>query len=40
MANNIFIVFIMFYIYLNASQYDDILISFTLYSCLKACFIL
>ena len=39
MANNIFIVFIMFYMYLNASQYDDTLISFTLYSCLNACFI-
>ena len=35
MENNFFIVFIMFYIYRNASQYDDTLFSFTLFSCLK-----
>ena len=36
MENNFFIAFlIMYYIYLNASQYHNILFSFTLFSCLK-----
>ena len=29
MENNIVIIFIMFYMYLNASQYDNTLFSFT-----------
>ena len=35
MENN---VFLLFYIYLNASQYDIALFSFTLLSCLNYCF--
>ena len=35
MENNFFIVLIMFYMYLNASQYDDTLFSITLFSSLK-----
>ena len=35
---DIFIVFIMFYIYLNASHYDNNIISFTLFSYLKRVF--
>ena len=32
MKGNVFIVFDLFYIYLNASQYDTTLFSFTLFS--------
>ena len=35
MENNFFIVLIMPYIYLKASQYDDALFSFSFFSCLK-----
>ena len=35
MQNNVINVFIMSYIYLNASQYDHTLFSFNLFSCLK-----
>ena len=36
MKNKILIYLIMFYIYGNASQYDNTLFSFTLFSCLKS----
>ena len=40
MENNFLDCFILFFhIYLNATQYDNILFSFTLFSCLKYCFI-
>ena len=35
MENNLIIVFDNVYIQLNASQYDNTLFSFTLFSCLK-----
>ena len=35
MGNNVYIYFIIFYMYLDAVQYDDTLFSFTLFSCLK-----
>ena len=35
MENKFFIVLVMFYIYLNASQYANTLFSFTLFTCLK-----
>ena len=35
MENSFSLFFIVFYEYLNASQYDDTLFSFILFSCLK-----
>ena len=41
MENDFFIAFyISIYIYLNVSQYDNTSFVFTLFSCLKQCFIL
>ena len=39
LQSNFFMVFVMFHIYINASQCDNTQLSFTLFSCLNQCFI-